>query len=227
MLVCAICGSRFTVSGINRSRRYICGSHTNGAEHACSNGIHVALDLVEDRILTRTVEQLLSPEAVALAQKEMRRIARERQAGATPAPKKHNAQVARLDRQVEELERLLKDGVLSEAVAASAIDTARAERTALLSAADGSASKAIERVVTMLPKAAETYRQTVAEMRTVLRDARRIHRARAALRELLGESIPLAPAASGDYLVAEIAFNPLVLLKAAGGELWDGSGGRI
>ena len=64
-------------------------------------------------------------------------------------------------------------------------------------------------------------------MGTALGDERRVHRARAALRELFGERISLAPAPSGDRQVAEIAFNPMILLKAAGGQLWDGSGGRI
>ena len=47
LLVCAVCSSRFTISGINRSQRYICGSHTNGGVHACSNGIHVARETAE------------------------------------------------------------------------------------------------------------------------------------------------------------------------------------
>ena len=60
-------------------------------------------------------------------------------------------------------------------------------------------------------------------MGSSLGDERRIHKARAALRELLGESIPLAPAASGAVLVAELTFNPKVLLRAAGSDVLSGT----
>ena len=199
LLVCAVCGSRFTISGINRSQRYICGSHTNGGVHAYSNGIHVARETAERHILAETVEQLLSPEAVALAGKEMQRLYRESQALPAPTPQKHAAQLARLDRQIEELERLKREGVLSGGVADAAIEKVRADHASLLAAVDTKQSKDVDRVVRMLPKAADAYRKTVADMGSALGDERRIHKARAALRELLGESIPLAPAAPGPF----------------------------
>jgi site-specific DNA recombinase len=149
LLVCAECGSRFTISGINRSQRYICSSHTNGGSHACSNGIHVARQLVEDKILGPTIRELLSPEAVALASETIQRLYRERQAQPARTPRKQNAQVARLDRQIEDLERLVRDGVLTAEVAAAAIERARAERSGLMATAYGQAVKRLDQVVRM------------------------------------------------------------------------------
>lgn len=227
LLVCAVCGSRYTISSIDRRQQYVCGSHCNGGHHACSNGLHVRRDLAEHHILGETVTQLLSPEAVALAAKDVQRMYRERHAAPTVAPKKHAAQLARLDRQIEELARLEREGVLTGAVASAAKDKARADRSALLASSDRSDAKEVERVVRMLPQAAAEYRKTVAEMGSALGDVRRIHQARAALREILGESIPLAPDAAGAHLVAELTFNRQILIQAAGSGIMNGSGGRI
>jgi hypothetical protein len=60
-----------------------------------------------------------------------------------------------------------------------------------------------------------------------LNDARLIHQARAALREILGETIPLSPAPDGRHLVAEMTFNRQILFQAAGSGIMNGSGGRI
>jgi len=215
------------VSGIDRQQRYICGSHTNGGNHACSNGIHVARERAEQHILAETVEQLLSPEAVALAAKEMQRLYRERQGRPAVAPRKHAAQLARLDRQIEELARLEREGVLTGAVAAAASEKARADRAALFAASDKGEAREGERVVRMLPQAAAEYRKTVAAMGSALGDARRIHQARAALREILGETIPLSPAADGRHLVAEMTFNRQILFQAAGSGIMNGSGGAL
>jgi site-specific DNA recombinase len=227
LLTCAVCGSKFTVSGIAHRSRYICGSHCNGGEHACSNRLHVVRELAEHHILEETVTQLLSPEAIALAGKEMQRVYRERKGTPQVLPKKHAAEVAKLDRQLEELERLKREGVLSKDVAAAAAEKARSDRAALLKASEQGQLRDIDRVVRMLPKAAEAYRQTVGQITVALSDPRRIHRARAALRELLGESIPLAPAPSGDHLIAEMTLNRISLFQAAGMELWNGSGGVL
>jgi hypothetical protein len=119
----------------------------------------------------------------------------------------------------------MREGVLSGLVAAAAIEKARQERGAILASVDTKASTEVDRVIRMLPRAAEAYRQTIKDMATVLGDPRRIHKARADLREILGDTIPLRP--EGDYLVAELTFRPRILLRAAGSELWNGSGGEI
>ena len=56
-------------------------------------------------------------------------------------------------------------------------------------------------------------------MTTALGDDRRIHQARAALRELLGDTISVAP--KGDYLVAELPFRRGILSRADG-RIWIG-----
>ena len=144
-----------------------------------------------------------------------------------PAPKQHAAQLARLDRQIEQVERLRREGVLDGPVATAAASKARSEREALLSSADRREVKKIDRVVKMLPKAAEEYRKTVTEMSTSLKDPRLIHRARTALRELLGDTIHLSPAPSGDHLIAEMTLNSISLFRATGTGIMNGSGGPL
>jgi hypothetical protein len=82
-------------------------------------------------------------------------------------------------------------------------------------------------IVKMLPRAAEAYRAQVAKIRDVLQDENAVHRARVALRDMLDGPVKLSPSPEGKYLIAEIAYSPKSLLRAAGSDLWNGSGGMI
>jgi hypothetical protein len=226
LLECGICGQKFVLSGTNPSR-YVCGSFTNGGEHACSNKCRVSPALAEDKLIQPVVAELLSPEAIALAEKELRRLHREHQAASTAQPGRTNGKLAKLDQQIVQVERLRAEGVLTEDIAAAAIAKANADRRDLAAADTAADSRELARVLKLLPRAAEAYRAQVAEVREALTDEKRVHRARVALRELLGGAVKLRPAPDAKYLIAEVGYTPAALLKAAGAQLWIGSGGAI
>jgi DNA invertase Pin-like site-specific DNA recombinase len=190
LLQCAVCGSKFIVYG-GSQHRYICGTRHAGGEHACSNGLSVKRDVAEQLILQHVLEQLLSPEAISQALKEMRAAAREAQ----PA----------VDPQVAELERLVREGILSREVAAPALTEAR---------------RRSQSVVTAIPSE-RLWRETVATMREVLQGDD-IAAARETLRETLGP-IPLRP--SDGYLIARVQAEQIMLGTGTG--RWVGSGGAI
>src|SRR5690606_27177891 len=91
--------------------RYICGTRHAGGEHACSNALTVKRAVAEQMILRHVLDQLLSPEAITQALKEMRAAAREMQPSVDP--------------QVAELERLVREGILSREIAAPALAEAK------------------------------------------------------------------------------------------------------
>lgn len=191
LLECAICGSKFIVYG-GSQHRYICGTRHAGGEHACSNGLSVKRDIAEQMILKHVLDQLLSPEAISQALKEMRAAARELQPSVDP--------------QVAELERLVREGILSREIAAPAL--AEAKRRS-------------QPVVTPIPSE-RLWRESVASMREVLQGDD-VPAAREILREILGQ-IPLAPR-EDDHLVATVQSQQVMLSTGTGRRV--GSGGAI
>lgn len=190
LLECAVCGSKFIVYG-GSQHRYICGTRHAGGEHACSNGLTVKREVAEQMILRHVLDQLLSPEAITQALKEMRSAAREMQPSVDP--------------QVAELERLVREGILSREIAAPAL--AEAKRRA-------------QPVVTPIPSE-RLWRETVASMREVLQGDD-VAAGREILREILGQ-IPLTPA--DGYLRARVQAQEVMLGTGTG--RWVGSGGAI
>jgi hypothetical protein len=65
-------------------------------------------------------------------------------------------------------------------------------------------------------EAAKAYREQVARIRDTLANPVAVHRARAAISELVGGRIKLTPAHSRDHLVAEINLDQIALLRVAG-----------
>lgn len=192
LLECGVCGSSFIVYG-GSQQRYVCGTHHAGGPHACSNGLTVTRKIAESHILQPVLDDLLSPDTIAQALKEMRAAARE---GRQTAP----------DPQVAELERLVREGVLSPEVAAPALAEAR--------------RRAAPPTVTAIPSE-RLWRETVASMREILQ-GEDISAARETLREILG-TIRLMP---GDgALVAELRASQTML--ATGSGRWIGSGGPL
>jgi len=200
LLECAECGSKLIVTG-GRGHRYQCGTNHAGGPHACSNGITVPRAVAEERILAPVVERLLSPDAIRQAMKLMRE-ARVRE--------EHQPNPAR--QEVRELERLVRDGVLSSEVAAPAMVEAR--------------RRAAEASVQPLPWPSEAgWLAQVAEIREALAEPEAEH-ARACLWRILGV-IRCRPAEGG--LIAEIRTRGILLRTGTGGATGSphGSGGVI
>lgn len=74
LLKCGICGgSMVIVGGQGRWKSYGCATHKDGGPHACSNGLTAKLPVVQDRLLKRIKDDLLTDE---VAEEVERRYAR-------------------------------------------------------------------------------------------------------------------------------------------------------
>jgi DNA invertase Pin-like site-specific DNA recombinase len=191
LLECALCGSKFIVVG-GSQRRYVCGTYHAGGEHACSNRLSVPKSIAEEKILQPVLDDLLSPAARVEALKEMRKAAAEN----APSP----------DPQIERLEQMVREGLLSPEIAAPALAEARRR------------SKAS--TVVMLPTERE-WRETVASMREIL-EGEDVSAARETLKEILGP-IRLRPAET--HMIAALTAREILLQTGTG--RWVGSGGPL
>jgi site-specific DNA recombinase len=215
LLDCGVCGSKFIIMG-GSQHRYICGAYHAGGRSACSNHISVRRAVAEDAILSPVVAKLFSPSFVEHGIKIIRDLARHER-GAPPA--EVTAALARADAQIGELERLVREGLLTPAVAALALAKARSERQAALRATTRRTSQAPD----SLALAAEAaFRETVSQMAKVLQGENLIE-ARELIREIVG-TVHLQPDA--DHLIAKFERSEIPLLTTGNGR-WIGSGGPI
>lgn len=194
LLQCGLCHSKLIIVG-GSQRRYVCGTYHAGGAYACSNRLSVPRVIAEERILEGVVNDLLSPRRIAEGMREMREAIRE------------SARSTEADRQIIELERLVREGILSPDVAAPAL--AEARRRAMPAP-------------TPLPSE-RMWREGVAQFRDVLQGDD-IPLARDALRRILG---PITVRPSDGHLVAELAAQRVLLATGTGSGIWVGSGGPI
>ena len=229
LLTCAHCGGVFRcVNG----REYGCASHRDGGDAACDNAVRVPIDKVEEKLLDKLVEEMLSPEGVALLERMIRENVRKASHTPKPAPKSQATNVAKKQAEIEQLRALMKAGTLSQAVAQAAIEKAEEEARAIERMEPGREEKQTARVIRMLPHAAKILRERIGRGNLGLRDPRSIVQGRNTLYGMFGGKVPLhrAQVKPGDkpYLIARVGLNRLILLEAAAGSCVKfGSGGRI
>jgi len=215
LLVCKVCKAHYVIAD---ARSYACSGHWNG--RACSNHIRVRRDSIERVILGGVRRDLLAPERVEQMAKEMRAAYVERM-------REIAARVELLPREVEELDARI--GRLRERMKAGdpdltvdelqvAIDRAESKRRELLSERPTESENT--RVLAMLPRAAELYRDQIEQ--GLGGDPGAATKARTILRSMLGE-IMLSPGEDGS-LWAEYGMQPAALLQGAG---TTGRGDRI
>ena len=197
LLECALCGSRLIVVG-GSQRRYVCGQHHAGGPHACANSTGIPRLVAEEYILAPVVDDLLSPAAIA----EGVRLLREaRTAAERPT----------VNREVAELERLVREGLVSAELIAPSLAAARRRA-------------AVERNAETLPWPSESaWRAAVAAMKDILAGDD-VSAAREALRELIG---PIRCTPDGVHVIAEMQTRQVWLMTGTGVGIRDGSGGRI
>ncbi len=215
ILECAGCGGKMIIMG-GGQRRYVCGTYHAGGRHACANGSTFPRAIAERLILAPIIDDLLSPAAVA----EGVRVMREQRAALRPS----RAEVP--DREVVELERLVRLGVLSPDVAAPAIEAAR-RKVQQRHAED-------EPTQVVLWPSERAWREAVTHMRDVLQGDD-IVAAREVLRDLIGP-VRCHPAQDG-YVVAELGADSIQLATSSaktgtdpgsvGIGIRSGSGGSI
>lgn len=210
LLDCGVCGSKLIIAG-GGQRRYLCNANKAGGEHACSNSTSFPRLTAEAIILGPIIEKMLSPEAIAQGIKLMReeRTSIERQGKRIADP---------AERELAELERLVREGVVSAAVMAPALAEARRKVKALRETPVGAG----------LPWPSEkAWREAVTAMRDIL-EGEDVQAARDVMKRLVGR-IRCTPAKGGDYVVAEVETVNLLLATnaAASAGISNGSGGRI
>ena len=211
LLKCGVCGgSMVIVGGQGKWKSYGCATHKEGGPHACGNGLTAKLPVVEDRLLQRIKEDLFTPEVAAeFEQRYLRALARR------PKPVRNEKRIAELRAEVENLVAAIATGALRSSKSLAA----------RLSAAEGEldrlqAQQAARGKVVKLPgQIAERFRRMVENLETEL--GRDVPKARTALRQILGDEIPVVPHESGNHLVARIGLDGQALVAAAGsGFLW-------
>jgi len=204
LLRCAVCGGAYTI-GAHRPVRYGCSTHRHTGGAGCPNALMVRQDVAEERILGTVRERILSPEAIAHAVRVMRELAKAE--ASAPAP-----ELARIEAQIAELERLRAAGILSPEIAGAALARAYREREQ---------AKRPSKIVAPLfgAEAEAEYVATAEAMRESI-TGDDIPVAREALREILG---PIRLHPREDHLVAELTAGRVMALAVN----WNGSGGSI
>ena len=218
------------------AREYGCASHRDGGDAACTNGIRVPIRLAEGKPLNELLEEMLSPQAIALLQRRIEDhvLQQDRQARAAETPADlPSEELARKTAQIAELRKLMKGGTLSPAVAHAALEKAEEELRALSRPRAAQEERHTARLSRMLPRAAEVLRDRIRGANFGLRDPQSILTARDAVFGMLGGKVPLRTAETQPgkrpFLVARVGLNRAVLLNAAAeaaGCVKSGSGGK-
>ena len=200
LLVCGLCGGKLTVVG-GKGRAYACGTNHAGGEHACRNKTRMRRDVVEKAILAPRIEELLSPEAEVEGVRQLR-LARA-EAEREPVVE---------DRDVVELERLIREGILSREALAPSLKAAK----------EKAAARRVAPVEGLPWPTPALWRQLVTRLTEVI-SGDDVPAARDALREIIGE-VTCTP--EGDHVIAEMAALQ-IQLGTGTGCIRIGSGGRI
>ncbi len=131
LLECAECGAHFIAVDRNF---YGCASHKQGWLAACTNSARIKRARVEELLLKEIMAEILSDEAVAFAQEdiraELRRVSTPSRPQLPVTPK-----LASLDAQANELRGMQRAGKLALSVAQAALDAIERQRADLSSAA--------------------------------------------------------------------------------------------
>ncbi|MEP7243591.1 MAG: zinc ribbon domain-containing protein [Gammaproteobacteria bacterium] len=207
LLVCNVCKAHYVIAD---ARSYACSGHWSGG--ACSNHIRVRRDSIERVILGGVRRDLLAPDRV-------QRMADEMRVAHTERMREIAARVETLPRELQELDaRILRlrdrlkagDPDLTPDELQGAIERVEGKRRELGNARPAERENA--RVLALLPRAAELYREQIDL--GLGGDPAEATKARTILRDMLGE-IMLSPGEDGS-LWAEYGMQPAALLRGAG-----------
>lgn len=202
VLECDLCSGKMIVVGGDQ-RRYVCGTNHAGGIHACANSTSFPRLLAEEAVLAPVMDDLLSPAAVAAGIHAMKEA---RVAPLPPEPQ---------NREIIELERLVRQGLLSPETAEPALAEARRK---------AAESRVINAQPVPLPWPSERgWRQAVAGMRQIL-EGEDTAAAREVLLDLIGP-VRCPPAENGIVhakLTTRQVFISTALVRRTG---TDGAGG--
>ncbi len=196
ILECGLCGAKLIVVG-GSQHRYVCGTYHGGGEHACANDRSVPRAIAEDGILRPVMDELLSAEGIKVGMEALRDARREAERQPHPARA-----------EVRELERLVREGILSRETAAPALNQAR---------------RHLDEALDLPWPSEKLWRESVEGMREIL-EGEDVGASREVLAGLLG-TIRCRPAEEPGFVVAELAAWRTVMAVGGRSGRWVGSGG--
>jgi hypothetical protein len=204
LLKCEQCGSSLAiVGGSGPYRTYGCSGHAYG--RTCTNAATAKLSITEDRLAAAIKADLLTPALMAELES---RVAKKL---AAPVPKAaHGQRIADLRGQVANLTEAIATGALR---CSPALGRRLADAEAELTRLEAEVARPRAKVIDFSGKLTAVVRKGVDRLLTHLHSDP--HRARAAVREIVGE-IPCAPDETGRFLVARVGLSE-TLLRAVGG----------
>lgn len=212
ILRCAECGGAVVIVAQNR---YGCAAHKDRGPSVCS-GVYVRRDTVEVRILSTLRDKLLSPDALAFIQQEVKKLNAARSSAADTSQANAKSRITTLDREIRNLTDAVAAAGWSQALH-DRLAKAEQERDRVRMA--GNAKPAdVGQVQNILG----SYREFLADLPGAM--SRKPEHARAALRQMLGKAKVLK---EGNAVYVEITAPAERILMAAGALDNSGSGGRI
>lgn len=204
--ICATCGGTWIVVG---NERWGCGRHHDG--RGCSNGRTIKSAPFERRVLAGLEERMLDPDAVAIYVEEYRRAWAQKAAEERKERSRLERRKADAEKRLERLLVAYADGRMDLDAVADMIEEAKLAKEA---AARDLATIDDEKVVTLHPGLAETYRRRVADLREGLQGDDG-ERARAALRALI-DRIVITPAHGRGVEIEIFGMLSTILMAASG-----------
>lgn len=220
VLVCEACGGKLVACG-KRGAHYYCGTHRHGGPAACEVSVGARRDVAEDLIVGRLYDALLSPAAEARAAELIAGWFREER---TAAASGEDPAVVALNAEIAQLEALIEAHPALASTLRDAAEGLRDRRAALTRAAWRKASSS---AVPAVDAAVAAYREAVANMRELLAGDGGSQQTREAVRSLLGGEVKVAPEQGGRFLVAQVGYDMVPLMRRAGVVSWIGSGGLL
>jgi site-specific DNA recombinase len=162
-LTCGACGGPMIRSG--SQQRFVCSWRRERGETACRNGRGVKGAEIEARVLAAIKSQLLSPERVALAIEETRKLMEQEAQTAALGRSKAESQLAEVKRRSDRLIDQVADGVLSGMAVKEKLDALEQQRAAL----EAQLAEAPQTpIVALHPRLADQYRLMVASLESAL-----------------------------------------------------------
>jgi site-specific DNA recombinase len=208
LVKCGVCRSSLVIiGGQNEFRAYGCSGHKDGGPAVCDNGITVRRDILESRLLVPIKKSLLTPERIAAIEQRVNQKHAKR-----PKIVDNSARIRELREQISNITDAIASGLLKPSHAlGERLGGAEAELARLTAPA----VKPTARILDFPARLKARFNKMVDKLEENL--ARDPNRARAALREIVGE-IPVFPHESRKYLVAKLGLSEMFLRAAVGSD---------
>ena len=223
LLKCGVCGGNFSITTTSRHQLYGCGRRKDGGHTVCSNHITVPRLVAEERLLDGIKNKLMSAEAVKIFRQAANRMIREMKK--RDPTKQTRQELAQMETKIDNMVQAIQDGAYSKSLQ-TALTEAEEKRDNLTQQIQAQ-TQAASALPDILPNMEAIYMEKVNRLEQAL--IADVTQARAQVREILGNNIPLHPTQEG-HLEAELTVEGIIKMTAGSDcQLFDngGSGGQI